>query len=163
VSVNRKSAFNDAATIKRHVIGTVQSNHATLLSSRYMSSQPTSESGIDRIWEMRTQKWMKCNVPPMRQADVFGVGSGTLFGKMEISKRMRDGKAVIFSYRPFLRTARLAGEPFPFGLSMLLIRPPRRLGPSGKYGGDRRPRAASQSKGKLAESEGDSSGDRVIG
>lgn len=56
-----------------------------------------SESGIDRIWETRMKKWMKCNVPPMRQADVFGEGSGTLFGKMDISKDIRDGKAVILA------------------------------------------------------------------
>jgi hypothetical protein len=74
-----------------------QSNHATLLSSRYMSSQPTSESGMDRIWETRMQKWMKCNVLPMSQADVFGAGSGTLFGKIDISKAIRDGKAVTLS------------------------------------------------------------------
>lgn len=43
------------------------------------------------------QKWMRCNVPPMRQADVFGAGNGTLFGKMDISKAMRDGKAVILA------------------------------------------------------------------
>jgi hypothetical protein len=43
------------------------------------------------------QKWIKCNVPPMRQADVFGAGSGTLLGKMEISKAIRDGKDVILS------------------------------------------------------------------
>ena len=64
-----------------------------------MSSQPTSDSGMDRIWETRTQKWMKCNVPPMRQADVFGVGNGTLFGKMDISKAIRDGKAVILALK----------------------------------------------------------------
>jgi len=49
---------------------------------------------MDLIWETRMQKWMKCSVPPMRQADVLGAGSGTLFGKMEISKAIRDGKAV---------------------------------------------------------------------
>jgi hypothetical protein len=54
---------------------------------------------MDRIWETRMQKWMKCNVPPMRQADVFGVGSGTLFGKMDISKAIRDGKAVILALK----------------------------------------------------------------
>lgn len=54
---------------------------------------------MDRIWETRTQKWMKCNVPPMRQADVFGVGNGTLFGKMDISKAIRDGKAVILALK----------------------------------------------------------------
>ncbi len=64
-----------------------------------MSSQPTSDSGMDRIWETRMQKWMKCNVPPMRQADVFGEGSGTLFGKMDISKAIRDGKAVILALK----------------------------------------------------------------
>jgi hypothetical protein len=64
-----------------------------------MSSQPTSESGMDRIWETRMQKWMKCNVPPMRQADVFGAGSGTLFGKIDISKAIRDGKAVILALK----------------------------------------------------------------
>ena len=67
-----------------------------------------------------------------------------------------------FSNRFLLRTARFAVA-FPFGLSMPLFRTPRRLGPRGEYGGERRPRAASQSKGKLAEIEGDSSGDRVIG
>jgi hypothetical protein len=67
------------------------------------------------------------------------------------------------SYKRFLRTARLADVAFPFGLSIPLFRTPRRLGPRGEYGGERRPRAASQSKGKLAEMEGDSSGDRVIG
>ena len=46
------------------------------------------------IWETRMQKWMKCNVPPMRQADVLCEGSGTLFGKMDISKAIRDGKVV---------------------------------------------------------------------
>ena len=66
------------------------------------------------------------------------------------------------SYRLCLRTARLDGEAFPFGLSIPLFRP-RRLGPRGEYGGERRPRAASQSKGRLAEIEGDSSGERVIG
>ena len=64
-----------------------------------MSSQPTSDSGMDRIWETRMKKWMKCNVPPMRQADVFGEGSGTLFGKMDISKAIRDGKAVILALK----------------------------------------------------------------
>jgi hypothetical protein len=54
---------------------------------------------MDRIWETRMQKWMKCNVPPMRQADVFGAGSGTLFGKMDISKAIRDGKAVILALK----------------------------------------------------------------
>jgi hypothetical protein len=49
------------------------------------------------IWETRMQKWMKCNVPPTRQADVLGEGSGTLFGKMDISKAIRDGKAVTLS------------------------------------------------------------------
>jgi len=49
---------------------------------------------MDLIWETRMQKWMKCNVPPMRHADVLGAGSGTLFGKMDISKAIRDGKAV---------------------------------------------------------------------
>jgi hypothetical protein len=68
-----------------------------------------------------------------------------------------------FSYRLFLRTARLVAVAFPFRLSIPLCRAPRRLGPRGEYGGERRPRAASQSKGKLAEIEGDSSGDRVIG
>jgi hypothetical protein len=68
-----------------------------------------------------------------------------------------------FSYRLCLRTARLDGVPFPLGLSSSLLRAPRRLGPKVEYGGERRPRAASQSKGKLAEIEGDSSGDRVIG
>ena len=53
-----------------------------------------SESGTDLIWETRMQKWMKCRVPPMRKADVLGAGSGTLFGKMDISKAIRDGKAV---------------------------------------------------------------------
>jgi hypothetical protein len=62
-----------------------------------MSSQPMSESGIDRIWETRMQKWIKCNVPPMRQADVFGAGSGTLLGKMDISKAIRDGREVILT------------------------------------------------------------------
>jgi hypothetical protein len=52
---------------------------------------------MDRIWETRMQKWMKCNAPPMRQADVFGEGSGTLFGKMDISKAIRDGTAVILA------------------------------------------------------------------
>ena len=123
VWVNKKRAFSDAAMIRRHVIGTVylfrrgekspsarircvlwyenrtQSNHATLLSSRYMSSQPMSESGIDRIWETRTQKWIKCNVPPMRQADVFGAGSGTLLGKIDTSKAIRDGKEVILALK----------------------------------------------------------------
>jgi hypothetical protein len=120
----------------------------------------------------------------MRQADVFGAGNGTLFGKMDISKAIRDGKAVILalkvsktvarreqkdvwmnhlSYRLFLRTARLVGADFPFGLSIPLFRAPRGLGPRGEYGGERKPRAASQSKGRLAEIEGDSSGDRVIG
>ena len=32
-------------------------------------------------------------MPPMRQA-VLGAGSGTLFGKMDISKAIRDGKVV---------------------------------------------------------------------
>ena len=54
---------------------------------------------MDRIWETRMQKWMKCNVPPMRQADVFGAGSGTLFGKIDISKAIRDGKAVILALK----------------------------------------------------------------
>ena len=67
------------------------------------------------------------------------------------------------SYRLFLRTARLVAAAFPFGLSIPLFRAPRRLGPRGEYGGERKPRAASQSKGRLAEIEGDSSGDRVIG
>jgi hypothetical protein len=62
-----------------------------------MSSQPTSDSGMDRIWETRTQKWMRCNVPPMRQADVFGAGNGTLLGKIDISNAIRDGKAVILA------------------------------------------------------------------
>jgi hypothetical protein len=62
-----------------------------------------------------------------------------------------------------LRTARLVAAAFPFGLSIPLFRAPRRLGPRGEYGGERKPRAASQSKGRLAEIEGDSSGDRVIG
>jgi hypothetical protein len=95
--VNRKSVFNDAAMIRRHVMGTVQSNQATLLSSRYISSQPISESGIDRICETRMQKWIRCNVPPMMQADVLGAGRGTLLGKMEISNAIRDGKEVILS------------------------------------------------------------------
>jgi len=77
-----------------HEVKRTQSNHATLLSSRYMSSQPTSESGMDRIWETRMQKWARCNVPPMSQADVFGEGSGTLFGKIDISKAILEGKAV---------------------------------------------------------------------
>jgi hypothetical protein len=88
----------------------------------------------------------------MRQADVFGAGSGTLFGKMEISNAIRDGKAVILarksqldsrerelrvwtnhlSYRLFLRTARLVAVAFPSGLSMPLFRTPRRLGPRGE-------------------------------
>jgi hypothetical protein len=42
---------------------------------------------------------MKCNVPPMRQANVFGVGNGTLFGKMDISNAIRDGKAVILALK----------------------------------------------------------------
>ena len=54
---------------------------------------------MDLIWETRMQKWMKCNVPPMRQADVLGAGSGTLFGKMEISKAIRDGKAVTLNHQ----------------------------------------------------------------
>ena len=45
------------------------------------------------------QKWMKCNVPPMRHADVFGAGNGTLFGKIDISKAIRDGKAVILALK----------------------------------------------------------------
>src|SRR6266702_639749 len=75
-----------------------QSNQATLLSSRNISSQPISESGIDRICETRMQKWMRCNVPPMMQADVLGAGRGTLLGKMEISKAIRDGKEVILTH-----------------------------------------------------------------
>jgi hypothetical protein len=64
----------------------------------------------------------------------------------------------------FLRTARcLVGEPFPFGVPMSLFRTLRRLGLRSEYGGSRSPRAASQSKGKLAEIEGDSRGDRVMG
>ena len=43
------------------------------------------------------QKWMKCSVPPMRQADVFGAGHGTVFGKMDTSKAIRDGKSVILA------------------------------------------------------------------
>jgi hypothetical protein len=54
---------------------------------------------MDRIWETRMQKWMKCNVPPMRQADVFGAGNGTLLRKMDISKAIRDGKAVILALK----------------------------------------------------------------
>jgi hypothetical protein len=100
VWVKRKRAFNDVVTIKRHVREErTQLNHATLLSSRYMSSQPTSESGIDRIWETRMQKWVRCNVPPMRQADVFGASSGTLFRKIGISNAIRDGKAVILAHK----------------------------------------------------------------
>jgi hypothetical protein len=52
------------------------------------------------------QKWMKCNVPPIRQAEVFGAGSGTLFGKMDISKAIRDGKAVILA----LKVSRIAAK-----------------------------------------------------
>lgn len=74
-----------------------------------MSSQPTSESGIVRIWETRMQKWMKCNAPPMRQAEVFGAGSGTLFGKMEISKAIRDGKAVILALKVSSTVAKVCG------------------------------------------------------
>ena len=54
---------------------------------------------MDLIWETRMQKWIKCNVPPMRQADVFGAGNGTLFGKIDISKAIRDGKAVILALK----------------------------------------------------------------
>jgi len=41
---------------------------------------------MDLIWETRMQKWMECSVPPMRQADVLSAGSGSLFGKMDVSK-----------------------------------------------------------------------------
>jgi hypothetical protein len=43
------------------------------------------------------QKWVRCNVPLMRQADVFGASSRTLFGKIDISNTIRDGKAVILA------------------------------------------------------------------
>jgi hypothetical protein len=36
-------------------------------------------------------------VPPIRQADVFGTNSGTLFRKIDISNVIRDGKAVILA------------------------------------------------------------------
>jgi len=52
------------------------------------------------------QKWMKCNVPPMRQADVFGAGNGTLFGKMDISKAIQDGKAVTLAPSKSARQSR---------------------------------------------------------
>jgi hypothetical protein len=55
------------------------------------------------------QKWMKCNAPPMRQAEVFGAGSGTLFGKMEISKAIRDGKAVILALKVSSTVAKVCG------------------------------------------------------
>ena len=45
------------------------------------------------------QKWMKCSVPPIRQADVFGAGNGTLFGKIDISKAIRDGKVVTLALK----------------------------------------------------------------
>ena len=36
-------------------------------------------------------------MPPMRQANVFGTSSGTLFRKIDISNVIRDGKAVILA------------------------------------------------------------------
>jgi hypothetical protein len=56
------------------------------------------------------QKWMKCSVPPMRQADVFGAGNGTLFGKMDISKAIREGKAVILALKVSQTVAKGEGE-----------------------------------------------------
>jgi hypothetical protein len=44
------------------------------------------------------QKWRRWHVPPMMQANVLGAGRGTLLGKMEISKAIRDGKEVILIY-----------------------------------------------------------------
>ena len=57
-----------------------------------------------RIWNRsdlgdRYAEWVRCNVPPMRQADVFGTSSGTLFGKIDISNAIRDGKAVILAHK----------------------------------------------------------------
>ena len=61
-----------------------------------------------------------------------------------------------------MRTARLNDVRFQSGVPKSLFRS-RRLGPIGEYGGSRKPRAASQSKGKLAEIEGYSKGDLEIG
>ncbi len=38
-------------------------------------------------------------MPPTMQADVLGAGRGTLLGKMEISKAIRDGKEVILTQK----------------------------------------------------------------
>lgn len=62
-----------------------------------------------------------------------------------------------------MRTARLFDARLLSGVPKSLNRLSRRWGPIGEYGGSRKPRAASQSKGKLAEIEGYSRGDLEIG